>query len=95
MVTIDPTNHRSKKCAELSGHFPATFPPIEVPALCPYCGVMASNSPLSDPVALIRALKAEEIRARLRAIEAERQALLVLLRAANASERRKAVERAR
>jgi hypothetical protein len=39
----------------------------------------------TDPVALIRHLDADAIRSRLAQMEAERQALLVLLRAARAA----------
>jgi hypothetical protein len=41
----------------------------------------------TDPVALVRQIKPDHIRHRLRALEAERQALLVLLRAARAISR--------
>jgi hypothetical protein len=43
---------------------------------------------LSNPTALLASLTREEVRARLNTVEAERAALLTLLRSINARERR-------
>lgn len=50
---------------------------------------------LNDPTALIRELRPDAIRERLEAIERERNALRVLLRAALAAERREATHASR
>jgi hypothetical protein len=47
----------------------------------------AKASPLTDPVALVRGLNAETIRNRIDDLDREREALLVLLRAAQRTER--------
>jgi hypothetical protein len=43
---------------------------------------METPAAINDPVALIRQLRSDEIRQRIKTIEAERKALMVLLRAA-------------
>lgn len=48
---------------------------------------MSGQSPITDPAALVSGLRADDIRARLDALESEERALRVLLRAAAARER--------
>jgi hypothetical protein len=48
---------------------------------------MESQTVQLDPIALVRQLNPEEIREQLRVMENDRQALLILLRAATAAHR--------
>jgi hypothetical protein len=50
---------------------------------------MDQNTAKFDPVQLVQNLDADEIRRRIDAIDSEREALLVLLRAAQRNDRRK------
>ena len=54
----------------------------------------ATQTPLIDPVSLVRQLDAGVIRERIETLDRERQALLVLLRAAQRNERERQREEA-
>ena len=53
----------------------------------------AATSPFTDPIAIVQQLDPEAIRKRIDALDGEREALLVLLRAAQRIRRKPASER--